>query len=202
LKNECSSEKLNTAKRKMSVGGKFPLIAAFLAAAAILGALMLHKYLARDPSPPLPAHQKPMGSFSVSLFFASPDSGVLVREAREIGACGGDLSTCVIEVLEELANGPLGDLSPTIPANSIFRSVRIQGDTAVVNMGKECIDGLPKGSSAEMTAVYSMVDTISLNFPLIKRVQFQVEGLDIQTFGHLDLRKPMEPNFSLEQKRG
>lgn len=191
------------AKRKMSVGGKFPLIAAFLAAAAILGALMLHKYLARDPSPPVPAYQKPEGSFSAFLFFASPDSGVLVREAREIGACRDDLSTCIREVLEELANGPLGDLSPTIPANSIFHSVRIHGDTAVVDLGKECIEGLPKSSSAEMTAVYSMVNTISLNFPFIKQVHFQLDGVDINTFnGHLDLRKPLGPDFSLGQKRG
>ncbi|NMC74390.1 MAG: GerMN domain-containing protein [Geobacteraceae bacterium] len=187
----------------MTVRGKFPLIVAFLAAAAILGALMLHKYLEREPSPRVSAHPKPAGRISVSLFFASPNSGGLVRESREIGACGGDLSGCIRDVLEELANGPLGDLSPTIPANSIFRSIRIQGDTAVVTMGKEFLEGLPGGSSAEVTAVYSIVNTLSINFPSIKRVQFQIEGLDMKTFnGHLDLRAPLSPDFSLETTRG
>jgi hypothetical protein len=190
-------------KRKKNVGGKYLLIVAFLAAATILGTLMLHKYLTRVPSPPLPARQEPAGTYSVSLFFASPDSGVLVRETREIGACSGDLSGCVRDVLDELANGPLGDLAPTIPVNSIFRSVHIQGDMALVNLGKEFIEGLPKGSSAELMAAYSIVNTISLNFPSIKRVKFQVEGADVTTFsGHLDLRKPLEPDFRLEQKQG
>lgn len=190
-------------KQKKTVGGKLFLMVAFLVAATILGALMLHKYLERDPSPPAPVRQAPVGTCSVSLFFASPDSGGLVRESREIGTCCADLSVCVRDVLEELANGPLGDLAPTIPANSIFRSVHIQGDTALINLGKECIEGLPKGSSAELTAAYSIVNTISLNFPSIKRVKFQVEGADVTTFsGHLDLRKPLEPDFRLEQKRG
>jgi hypothetical protein len=190
-------------KRKKTVGGKFLLIVAFLAAATILGTLMLHKYLARHSSPPIPVPQAPVGTVSVSLFFASPDSAGLVREAREIGACGGDLSLCVRDVLDELTSGPLGDLAPTIPANSIFRSVQIQGDTALINLGKEFMEALPKGSSAELMAVYSMVNTISLNFPSIKRVKFQVEGLDVTTFsGHLDLRKPLEPDYKLEQKQG
>jgi spore germination protein GerM len=191
------------AKQKKTVGGKFLLIVAFLAAAIILGTLMLHKYLARHTSPPVPVKQAPLGTISVLLFFASPDSRGLVREAREIGACGGDLSVCVRDVLDELTSGPLGDLAPTIPANSIFRSVHIQGDTAQINLGKEFIEALPKGSSAELMAAYSMVNTISLNFPSIKKVKFQVEGLDVTTFnGHLDLRKPLEPDFRLEQKQG
>jgi hypothetical protein len=191
------------AKHNKTFGGKFLLIASFLAAATILGTLMLHKYLARHPSAPVPVQQAPLGAISVSLFFASPDSGRLVREAREIGACGGDLSMCVRDVLDELTSGPLGDLAPTIPANTIFRSVLIQGDTALINLGTDFMETLPKGSSAELMAVYSMVNSISLNFPSIKRVKFQVEGLDVTTFsGHLDLRKPLEPDFKLEQKQG
>jgi hypothetical protein len=190
-------------KQKKIAGGKFLLIVAFLAAATILGALMLHKYLSRHPSPQVPVRQAPVGTVSVSLFFSSPDSRGLVREAREIADCGGDLSVCVRDVLEEVKNGPLGDLAPTIPANSIFRSLHIQGDTAVINLGKDFIEGLPKGSSAELLAVYSMVNTITFNFPSIKRVRFQVEGLDVTTLGgHLDISKPLEPDFRLEQKHG
>lgn len=196
---------MKLSKRKKTVSAKLLLMAAFLAAAAILGALMLQKYLSRQPSPtppPVSAPRESPATIAVTLFFASPDSGELVRETREIDACGNELSVCVRDTLQELANGPLGDLAPTIPANSTFRSVSIHGDTALVNLGKECIEGLPQGSSAELTAAYSIVNTIALNFPAIKQVAFQVEGRDISTFnGHLDLRKPLVPDFRFEQKR-
>ena len=190
-------------RKSRRISGKNLLMAAFLVAALILGSLMLKKYLASHSPSPIPSSRTVEETASVSLFFASPDTGALVRETRNIRACGGELSVCVREILEELANGPIGDLAPTLPSNSIFRSVTINGDTAVINVGKEFIEGLPQGSSAEITAAYSIVNTVSLNFPAIKRVKFQVEGLDATTFrGHLDLRQPLEPDFKLEEMRG
>jgi len=176
------------------------LLIAFLAAAAMLGSLMLHKYQARHQTPQTPVQPKPAGSVPVTLFFSSADGSGFVREAREIeGSCSTDISPCIRAILEELANGPLGDLAPTLPQNSSFRSIQIQGGTAVIDLGAAVIEELPKGSSAEMSAVYSMVNTITFNFPAIKRVQFLVEGQNVSTLdGHLDLSKPLEPNFQLE----
>lgn len=188
---------------KKPANAKTLLLAAFLTAALILGALMAQKYLARHGTGTAPVAPRQAGTVSVSLFFAAPDASGLVRESREIGACASDLSACVSSTLEELANGPLGDLSPTLPPGSTFRSVHTQGDTAIVDIGKELAENLPKGSSAEMTAVYSIVNTISYNFPAIKRVKFLLEGRDITTLGgHLELDKPLEPDFRLESRRG
>jgi len=177
------------------------LLIAFLAAAAMLGSLMLHKYQARHQIPPTPVQPKPAGTVPVTLFFSSVDGTGFVRESREIeGSCSSDISPCIRAILEELANGPLGDLAPTLPQNSSFRSIQIQGDTAVIDLGPAIVENLPKGSSAEMTAVYSMVNTIAFNFPTIKRVQFLVEGQNISTLeGHLYLGKPLEPDFQLEK---
>lgn len=176
------------------------LLIAFLAAAAMLGSLMLHKYQARHQTPQTPVQPKPTGSVPVTLFFSSADGSGFVREAREIEeSCSTDISPCIRAILEELANGPLGDLAPTVPQNSSFRSIQIQGGTAVIDLGAAVVEGLPKGSSAEMSAVYSMVNTITFNFPTIKRVQFLVEGQNVSTLdGHLDLSKPLEPNFQLD----
>lgn len=188
--------------RKKRIGAKTLLLAAFIVAAAVIGTLMMQKYLARHEKTPLPAQPAPNGSVSISLFFSSPDSKGLVRESREIEACGSDTTTCILSSLEELAIGPLGDLAPTIPEKSTFRSVQIKGDTAIVDMGKDLVDGLPKGSSAEMTAVYSIVNTISYNYPSIKKVMFLVEGKAISTLGgHLNLQKPVEPDFRLDIKQ-
>lgn len=190
-------------EQKRPRGGKALLLTAFIAAAAILGTLMLQKYLARHQASPPPLQSQPAGKVSVSLFFASPDSAGLVMESREIDACLADTSECILATLEELANGPMGDLAPSIPVTSTFLSVKIQGDTAVVNLGKGLADSLPKGSSAEMTAVYSMVNTIAYNYPAVKRVKFLLEGQDITTLGgHLDLEKPLEPDFRLDSPAG
>lgn len=194
-----STDSMKRTDRKRPRGGKALLLTAFVVAAVILGALMLQKYLARHQATPFPVHPQPAGKVPVSLFFASADASGLVRETREIEACHADLSRCILATLEELANGPMGDLAPTIPENSVFRSVTVQGDTAVVDIDKGLVNSLPKGSSAEMTAVYSMVDTIAYNFPAVKKVRFLLEGHAITTLGgHLDLEQPLEPDFRLE----
>ncbi len=149
------------------------------------------------PSPPPQAREA--GTLLVTLFFASPDGEGLVREAREIDACS-DTAECAEEVVEELVNGPVGDMSPTLPAAAVVRSVRVEGETALVDFGKEFAAGLPGGSHGEMTAVYSVADSLAFNFPRIKRVKFLQDGENVATFGHLDLREPLAPDFSLEKK--
>jgi len=52
-----------------------------------------------------------------------------------------------------------------------------------------------------MAAVYSVVDSLAVNFPQIRQVRIFVEGKPVDTLkGHLDLREPLEPDFSLEKK--
>ncbi|HOP40117.1 MAG TPA: GerMN domain-containing protein [Geobacteraceae bacterium] len=189
---------------KRPLNARALLLVAFFAVAAIFGSMMLHKYLASKQATQGPVQPQPAGTVPVTLFFAAPDGSGLIRETREIeGACNADSSPCIRAILEELANGPLGDLAPTIPQNSSFRSVHILGDTAVIDLGSNLVEGLPRGSSSEMTAVYSMVNTITFNFPAIKKVRFQVEGGTVATLdGHLDLSKPLEPNFELEKPQG
>jgi spore germination protein GerM len=178
------------------------LLAAFLIVAIVLGSMMLQKYLARDRVSQPPAQQKPSAAVSVALFFSAQDGTALVQETREVEeSCNADISPCIRAVLEELATGPLGDLAPTIPQNSSFRSVRINGDMAIIDLGTGLVEGLPKGSSSEMTAVYSIVNTIAFNFPTIKRVRFLVDGNSVSTLdGHIDLSRPLEPNFGLEKQ--
>lgn len=182
-------------------GGKALLLAAFVAVALVLGALMFIKYMERQGRPTVPQLPHPAGTIAVSLFFASPETGEFVRETREIASCSSDIAPCIRKSLEELANGPLGDLSPTIPPAVTVRSVQILNDTAVVDMGKALVDGLPHGSSAEMTAAYSIVNTVCFNFPAVKRVKILVEGREIPTLGgHLGLQTPLEPNFRTDGK--
>lgn len=177
----------------------FLVLAAFLAAALVLGLLIFGKYRESRQLPVAKPEPKPTGTIQLTLFFATSEGDGLAREGRVTGSCA-DLAACVSQAVGELINGPVGDLQPTLPPTTTVRGVRIDGDTAVIDFGHELVEGLPGGSSAEMTAVYSVTDTVCFNFPQLKRVKFLVDGQETETLaGHLDLRQPLAPDYSLEK---
>jgi hypothetical protein len=191
------ARKNNRPRRELTV-----LFIAFIVCAAVLGALMLKKYEERHGRPVAVPHPQQEGTFLVTLFFASPDGAGLVREGREIDPCA-DSAGCVERVVGELINGPLGDLAPTLPAATSIHAVQVNGELVQIDLGKEMIEGLPGGSSAEMTAVYSIVDSIAVNFPRIKQVKLLFDGKTVETLkGHLDLSGPLAPDFGMEKKQG
>lgn len=173
---------------------------AFAICAAVIGALILRKYEMSRMKPAPPPQAQEAGKLLVTLFFASPDGEGLMREAREIDACS-DPSECAEEIVAELINGPVGEMSPTLPPTATIRSVRVDGETALVDFGKEFAEGLPGGSHGEMTAIYSVVDSLAFNFPRIKKVKFLLEGEAVASLGHLDLSTPLTPDFTLEKKQ-
>jgi hypothetical protein len=46
-----------------------------------------------------------------------------------------------------------------------------------------------------------VIDSLSFNFPRIKRVKFLLEGANAATLGHLDLSEPLAADFTLEKKQ-
>jgi hypothetical protein len=51
--------------------------------------------------------------------------------------------------------------------------------------------------------VYSVVNSLAINFPEIKQVQILIEGREIDSItGHLSLSKPISPNPGLVKKTG
>ena len=73
---------------------------------------------------------------------------------------------------------------------------------ARVNFNSALTTEHPGGSSAEMMTVYSIVNTLSLNFPRIKRVQILIDGKPIETIaGHLFLREAILPKLDLIKKQ-
>ena len=188
--------------KKGTNNAKGILLLAFLLFAVVLGALVFRKYhtaaLKVEPAPPRAA---PVGTFVGTLFFASPDSQGLVREGREVEIQEG-IEDGVESLVDELISGPLGSLAPTLPANVRVLGVRVEGGVAQIDFGRELQDDTPSGSSAEEVAVYSIVDTVTANFPQIKAVQLLVEGARVQSLkGHLDLSAPLPPDYTLEKKQ-
>ena len=175
------------------------LVVAFMLLAVVLGALLLRKYEGAK-TPPVPATQEQAGSHPVVLFFAAESEDFLVREGREIEPCE-ETSACLEAILEELINGPVSDLAAVLPATGMFNSVKLDGDVARVDFAQELLDALPSGSSSEMMAAYAVINSLALNYPQVRQVQFTLDGKPLQTLkGHLDVSMPLAPDFSLEKR--
>lgn len=182
-------------KRKRST---INLLVPFLVVALLFSVLLWDKYRASTLVNPEPDLQQPAGSRTAVLFFVA-DGNRLAREARELEPCSG-AAACVKEVLDELFSGPVGDLDEAIPEGGLLNSVRLEGNLAVVDVNRNFIDELPAGSASEMMAVYSVVNTICVNFPQVSRVKMTVEGQEKVELPHLDLSDPLPADLSLEAK--
>ena len=107
------------------------------------------------------------------------------------------------EAVNELIKGPIGKLIPTLPPQTKLLGLELGEDgVAKVNFNKALSKDHPGGSSAEMMTLYSVVNSLTLNFPQIKRVQILIEGKAVETMaGHLSLKKPISPNPDLIRKQ-
>lgn len=175
------------------------VVIAFVVFAVVIGVMIQRKYAERHQKPVAPPHGQQAAAV-VTLYFAAPEGGGLVSEGRSIDPCG-DAAECIDTLVAELVAGPVGDLEPALPSTLQLRDVTVASDTAVLDFSHDLVDGLPGGSSAEMAAVYSVVNTVCANLPQVKRVRFLVDGRPLTTLkGHLDLHEPLGPDYTLEQK--
>lgn len=172
------------------------LLIPFLVIALVFGVLIRQKYQASREVPPQPHLQQPSGARTAVLFFVTDDNR-LAREARELEPCG-ETTACVKSLLDELFSGPVGEMNEALPEGAAFNTVQIAGDTAMIDLNRNFADDLPSGSSAEMLAVYSIVDTVCANFPQIAKVKLTLEGSGETRLRHLDLAEPLAPDYTLE----
>lgn len=135
---------------------------------------------------------------TVNLYFASLDGKYLIPEVREIGK-KKVASEEVKKVLEELIKGPRGkELASSLPEGIRLREVYLKEGIAYLDFTKELQKRHSGGTEGELLTIYSLVNTLILNFPEIEKVQILVEGKEITTLaGHIDLRKPLSLNTSL-----
>ena len=180
-------------RRKISISILIP----FVIVAMVFGVLLWKKMQASLEPHPVPQVHQPDVARKGVLFFVA-DGTRLAREARELPSCT-DTETCVKDLLDELFSGPLGDLEEALPEGAVLTGVRLEGNLAVVDVTRAFATDLPAGSSAEMLAVYSIIDTVCFNFPQIARVRITVEGA-AAGLNHLDLTDPLPPDYSLEQE--
>ena len=141
-----------------------------------------------------PANQR---RINVKLYFASNNSTLLQAEDRFV-PYHDNLHDQAFEVMKELVKGPSGELIPTLPEGTIARDLFITKDGVAYADFSAALSANHKGGSlGEMNTVFSIVDTLTLNFPEIKRVQILIEDQAVDTLnGHLDLSRPLRQDLS------
>jgi spore germination protein GerM len=134
---------------------------------------------------------------TVTLYFSEEEGEYLTGEKREI-PIKGDVQEDAKEVIEELIKGPKGKLIRTLPPRTRLLALRIDEKGLVkVNFDRALSKDHPGGSSAEIMTVYSIVNSLTLNFPQIKKVQILIEGRRESITGHLVLDRPMSSKTDL-----
>jgi spore germination protein GerM len=187
--------------KKKPSNAKGILLLAFVVFAVVVGALVFRKYQTATRKVEAPPQAAPAGTVVVTLLFSSADGDKLAKEGREV-EIEETVEDGIESVVDELIRGPLGSLAPTLPGAAKVLGVHVKGEVAQIDFGPELFEGIPEGSSAEMVAAYSIVDTVTTNFPQIKAVQFLVQGVAPDSFkgGHLDLRVPLMPDYGMVQQ--
>jgi spore germination protein GerM len=181
-----------TPRKKITISVMIP----FLVLMLFFSIMVWQKYRSSQVIRIAPSQQQSEGRRSVILFFAA-DMAKLGREARDIDPCEDD-NACLKSVLEELQNGPVGKLGETVPERTVIEAVRIEGNQATIELNRAFAEAMLSGSSAEMLAVYSIVNTVAANFPQVQKVKLNIDGNRAVLLRHLDLSEPLPPDYSME----
>ena len=144
---------------------------------------------APDATPEAPA------TTEISLLFPGLNDDLLHLERRAITPLASPADQAKL-VLSELFKGPSPGLLRAIPDGAQVRELYLLADgTAWADITADILK-VQGGATEELLAVYSMVDTLALNIPEIRRVGILVNGQTRRTLaGHLDLERPFDPEY-------
>jgi spore germination protein GerM len=145
--------------------------------------------------------EEPKEPTTIILFFPSEHDSLLHREEREI-ILESSLALQAKRIISELLNGSQrGFLSP-IPPETRLRELYITREgVAYVDFSREIMDKHLSGSSAEMSTIFSVVNSLAYNLKPIKKVFILIDGGEKKTLrGHIDLTSPFQPIYDIVAK--
>jgi len=132
---------------------------------------------------------------TVSLYYESPDL-LLAPEQRSLPLPENPAAALDV-VMRELLKGSANAAVPRLlPTDTIVRGAYLLPDgTAFVDLGGPTLSqGWSTGSHQELMAIYSVVQTVTANFPEAKKVRMLVNGEPAETLaGHVSLSRPLTP---------
>jgi spore germination protein GerM len=170
------------------------LIVVLFVIGLVVGALQMIDSRQPQPTVVIPEARE---TREVTLYFAAEDAQSLVAETRLINECTKD-EDCVRDTVQALIAGSQNGLVPIFPAQTKLRDVILSESLAQVDFSDDLIAAHPGGTQSELLTVYGLTNTLAVNFPHIRQVQILVAGRAVATLkGHVDLRQPVSPDFSL-----
>ena len=146
-----------------------------------------------EPSPPGPVQTR-----KIVLFFLSEADTLLHPEEREITASSSIVRQAKQAVEELIKGSDKGYISP-FPPETKLRELFLTGDgVAYVDFSEEIVEKHLSGSSAEISTIFSVVNSLAYNFETIKKVFILIEGQERETLGgHINLSRPFLPLYDL-----
>lgn len=170
-----------------------PLLAALLLLVGLAAAAVLMTRARGRPTTPVEVVGTPEPTqvpARITLFFPGNDL-LLHREHRFIAELPAATPRCAAVVLEELfAGSQEGWASPfTWPAtvDAVFFTA---AGTVVADISPPPV-GHIQGTASEMGLVYGAVNSVVASCPGVARVQLLFGGRQVESFGHLDLSRPL-----------
>jgi spore germination protein GerM len=153
------------------------------------------------PSEPESIPTEPPQTIKVALFFLSEEDTFLHPEEREISADSSIVHQAK-QTIEELIKGSESGYVSPFPPETKLRELFITGEgIAYVDFSREIWEKHLAGSSAEISTIYSIVNSLTYNFKSIKRVFILIEGREKETLGgHINLSQPFDPQYDLIAK--
>lgn len=132
---------------------------------------------------------------SVTLYFPSYAEGKLRAESRPL-ALDTDPADRVRQIVLALIEGPKQGAGSALSASAEVRGVFVTSDgTVYLDLSRGAAGDFNPGIESETLAVYAVVNSLAANLPEVKRVQFLVQGQEVDTLdGHADLTAPFAPN--------
>lgn len=132
---------------------------------------------------------------TVTLYFPSYAEGKLRAEPRAL-AMASNPADRIREIVLALIEGPKQGTGGALPASAEVRGVFLTADgTAYLDLSSGATADFNPGIESETLAIYSVVDSLATNLPEVKKVQFLVQGQEVDTLdGHADLTAPFVPD--------
>ncbi len=179
------------------------LIAGFVFA-SVLGVLHLVEFgkvepingevsLPQDTSTPQPYGEEK--EVNITLYFSEPTASRLMPEERNIKVSNEkELPKLAIE---ELLKGPqTANGIAAVHKETKLNSVKVDGDTAIVDFGDNFEKLNTGGSTRERLCLYAVVNTLT-ELEGIEKVKLSVNGKVLDFFGQLELSEALVKNTDI-----
>ena len=138
---------------------------------------------------------------NVVLFFPSEHDSLLHREEREVFPESSPAQKAKRIISELLMGSQLGFISPIPPETSLRELYITKEGVAYVDFSRDIMDKHMSGTSAEMSTIYSIVNSLSHNVKEIKKVFILIDGGEKKTLGgHIDLTNPFQLIYDIVAK--